>query len=182
VGVLAALFARAAGAEVVLAEPSPFRRRMAERLGLTALDEGAALDAAKAWGPPGDRGADLVLQTRARPDSLHRCLRALRPQGTVIDLAFYQGGMDGLRLGEEFHHNGLRLHCAQIGRVPPGFAPSWTRLRLSHETLNLLAAEGPGLRDALITHVVSFDEAPAFLSHLVTDRPDFLQIVFALDP
>ena len=182
VGLFTALLARAAGAQmVVLAEPSAFRRDVAERLGLRALDEEAALAEAKSWGQAGDRGADLVFQTRARSDSLHRALRALRPQGTVIDLAFYQGGMDGLRLGDEFHHNGLRLVCAQIGRVPQGFGPTWPRLRLSQEVLTLLAEQGTAIRDAMITHVVPFDEAPGFLSHLIRDRPEFLQIVFALN-
>ena len=182
VGLFTALFARAAGAEtVIMAEPSAFRRAIADRLGLRAHDEETALAEAKSWGQPGDRGADLVFQTRARSDSLHSALRALRPQGSVIDLAFYQGGMEGLRLGEEFHHNGLRLICAQIGRVPPGFGGAWPRVRLSQETLVLLAAQGPAIRDAMITHVVPFDEAPGFLSHLVQDRPEFLQIVFALD-
>ena len=183
VGLFTALFARAAGAaSVILAEPSAFRRDVARRLGLAALDEDAALAEAKSWGQPGDRGADLVFQTRARSDSLHRALMALRPQGSVIDLAFYQGGMDGLRLGEEFHHNGLRLICAQIGRVPPGFAQAWPKMRLSQETLTLLAGQGAAIRDTMITHVVPFDEAPQFLSHLTEQRPEFLQIVFALNP
>ena len=183
VGLFTALFAQAAGAAaVVLAEPSAFRRDVARKLGVTALDEDAALAEAKSWGPPGDRGADLVFQTRARSDSLHRAFRSLRPQGSVIDLAFYQGGMDGLRLGEEFHHNGLSLICAQIGRVPRGFSEAWPRKRLSEETLALLSVQGGAIRDSLITHVVPFDDAPAFLAHLVHDRPEFLQIVFALNP
>ncbi len=182
VGLLTALFARAAGAEtVIIAEPSGFRRSLADRLGLIALDEEAALAEAKSWGQPGDRGADLVFQSRARSDSLHRALRALRPQGSVIDLAFYQGGLDGLRLGEEFHHNGLRLVCAQIGRVPAGFGTIWKRQHLSQQTLALLAAEGPVIQDAMITHVVPFDDAPGFLEHLLRDRPEFLQIVFSLE-
>ena len=182
VGLLTALFARDAGAEaVLLAEPSPFRRAMAERLGLVAMDEAAALAHAKAWGNPGSRGADLVFQTRARSDSLHRALGALRPQGSVIDLAFYQGGMNGVRLGEEFHHNGLALLCAQIGRVPQGFAASWPQMRLCDQTLTLLLRHGQDIRDAMITHVVSFEDAPRFLTHLLNDRPEFLQIVFARD-
>ncbi len=30
-------------------------------------------------------------QTRAHAQSLHMATKALRPQGTVVDLAFYQG-------------------------------------------------------------------------------------------
>lgn len=42
----------------------------------------------------------------------NRCLQALRPQGTTIDL-FYHGGMNR-RLEEELHHNGLSIRCARI--------------------------------------------------------------------
>ena len=89
---------------------------------------------------PGDRGADVVFQCRGQAAALATALRCLRPQGTVIDLAFYQGGADEVRLGEEFHHNGLAIRCAQIGRVPRGLAPAGTARRLSAETLALLRA------------------------------------------
>ena len=179
VGLFTALFARAAGAaEVVVAEPSDFRRHIASRLGLQAEPEDQAWRLAKSWGSDANRGADLVFQTRAHGGSLHLALRALRPQGTVIDLAFYQGGLPETRLGEEFHHNGLGLIAAQIGRVPPGLAGSWNRARLSAQTLALLGTQGPAIRAHMITQVVPFDEAPGFLHHLITDRPEFLQIVF----
>jgi threonine dehydrogenase-like Zn-dependent dehydrogenase len=120
VGMLTALFAQAAGAsEVVIANPSPFRRLPAKCLGLTAMTEDQAWNHAKSrWHHGGDdRGADVVFQTRVDSASLHAAMRALRPQGTVIDLAFYQGGADRLRLGEEFHHNGLNLRCADQPRA-----------------------------------------------------------------
>ena len=180
VGLLTALFAQAAGAEIIVAEPSAWRRAKAEALGLTAMTETQAWQHAKARWHHGaqDRGADFVFQTRARSESLHDALRTLRPQGTVIDLAFYQGGADRTRLGEEFHHNGLSLRCAQIGRVPRGLAHLWDRPRLSAETLMLLKRHGEAIRREMITHIVPIDEAPSFLSHLISDRPEFLQIVF----
>ncbi|UFN48735.1 zinc-binding alcohol dehydrogenase [Roseomonas sp. OT10] len=180
VGFLTALFARRAGAaEVVIADPSPFRRLRAESLGLTAMTEEQAWQHAKArWHSGGERGAEVVFQTRADSASLHAAMRALRPQGTVIDLAFYQGGADRLRLGEEFHHNGLGLRCAQISRVPRGLGTLWDRRRLAQETVALLLERGAELRAQLVTHIVPFDEAPAFLRHLVADRPEFLQVVF----
>ena len=181
VGMFVALFAQAAGAsEVVIADPSPFRRLRATCLGMTAMTEDEAWAHAKArWHHGGDdRGADVVFQTRADAASLHNAFRALRPQGTVIDLAFYQGGADRLRLGEEFHHNGLNLRCAQIGRVPRGLGFQWDRHRLSAETVKLLVARGDEVRAQLITHVVDIEEAPAFIARLVAERPDFLQVVF----
>ncbi len=181
VGLLTALFAaRAGAAEVVVADPSPFRRARIEALGFTAMEEEEAWAYAKAnWHHGGgDRGADFVFQTRADDRSLHAAFRALRPQGTVIDLAFYQGGAGAVRLGEEFHHNGLNLRCAQINRVPRGLGFEWNRRRLAQETIGLLETRGDDIRSQLITHVVPFDDGPAFLAHLVTERPDFLQVVF----
>ena len=180
VGMLTALFARSAGAEVVVAEPSEWRRRMVEELGLIAMTEDQCRQHAKARWHHGasDRGADVVFQTRARSESLHCAFQALRPQGSVIDLAFYQGGAAATRLGEEFHHNGLNLRCAQIGRVPRGLARQWDRKRLSAETVRLLQQNAQAIREVMITHVVPIDEAPAFVSSLIANRPDFVQIVF----
>ncbi len=181
VGLMTALFARSLGAsDVVITDPSDFRRGKAEAMGLTAMTEDQGWQHAKSRWHDGimGRGADLVFQTRAHAGSLHTALKALRPQGTVIDLAFYQGGADHLRLGEEFHHNGLNIRCAQINRVPRNLAPLWDRRRLARATVDLLASEGKAIREHMITHVVPIDSAPAFLADLIDNRPDFLQIVF----
>ncbi|EJB02157.1 putative dehydrogenase [Rhizobium leguminosarum bv. trifolii WSM597] len=181
VGLMTALFARVFGAsDVVIADPSDFRREKAEAMGLTAMTEDQAWQHAKARWHDGTmgRGADLAFQTRAHPGSLHTALKALRPQGTVIDLAFYQHGAGALRLGEEFHHNGLNIRCAQINRVPRGLAPLWDRRRLARATVDLLASDGTMIREHIVTHVVPLDEAPSFLADLVENRPEFLQVVF----
>lgn len=179
VGIMTALFARRAGASgIIVADPSLYRRRKAEALGFLAMDEEQAWQHAKTqWHSGGDRGADFVFQTRAHAGSLHTAFRALRPQGTVIDLAFYQGGAEALRLGEEFHHNGLALKCAQINRVPRGLSLQWDRRRLALETIGLLHDVGDTVLREMITHIVPFDDAPAFLAELVETRPEFLQIV-----
>jgi NADPH:quinone reductase-like Zn-dependent oxidoreductase len=186
VGLLTALFARQHGAaEVVLIEPTPARRRVAEALGLTALDpddEDPAVLLKTRWRHgPADRGADVVFQCRGQPAGLALALRLLRPQGTVIDLAFYQAGADAVRLGEEFHHNGLSLRCAQIARVPRGLAHLWDRERLSAETISLLRKEGQPISRHLITDLVPIDEAPALLRDLATGRRHVLQAVFTFD-
>lgn len=181
VGLLTALLARQHGAAaLIVADPSPYRRRVAEGLRLETSDEAAVARLVKErWHHGGtDRGADLVFQCRARDASLHEALRALRPQGCVVDLAFYQGGSPALRLGEEFHHNGLSLRCAQIGRVPRGLAFDWDRRRLAAATLDLLLAEGDAIRRGMITDIVPFDDAPRFLAALAAERRDFIQVVF----
>ncbi|HEU4349154.1 MAG TPA: zinc-binding alcohol dehydrogenase [Actinoplanes sp.] len=183
VGLLTALFARAHGAaSVVVLDPTPERLAVARALGLDALDsaEDPAPTLKTAWRHASDdRGADVVFQCRGQASALHLALRVLRPQGTVIDLAFYQGGADAVRLGEEFHHNGLGIRCAQIGRVPRGLAAVWDRERLSAETIDLLAAEGDAVRKHLVSAVVPFDQAPELLADLAARRRHELQVVLS---
>ena len=182
VGLLTALFARAHGAASVLVlDPTPRRREIAGALGLETLDP-QAQDPAPVlktrWRHTADdRGADVVFQCRGQASALHLALRLLRPQGTVIDLAFYQGGADAVRLGEEFHHNGLAVRCAQIGRVPRGLTATWDRERLSAETIALLRGHGELIREHLISATVPFDEAPELLDDLAHRRRQEVQVV-----
>jgi threonine dehydrogenase-like Zn-dependent dehydrogenase len=183
VALLTALLARRHGAaSVVVLDPDPERRAAAEALRMETLDpEGpddvAAILKARWRHGPGDRGADVVFQCRGQPAALHLALRVARPQATVIDLAFYQGEAAGLRLGAEFHHNGLAVRCAQIGRVPRGLSQTWDRERLSAETIGLLRADGAAIREHLITAVVPFEEAPEFFADLAARRRPELQAV-----
>lgn len=183
VGQLTALFARHCGAaEVVITNRTQPRLDAAAGLGLTCLNEREIEPwryCKERWHHGAhDRGADLVFQCRAEAESLQMALRSLRPQGAVIDLAFYQEGAAALRLGEEFHHNGLTLRCAQIGRVPRGLAHAWHRRRLAQATIELLQANGAAIREHLITDIVPFDDAPAFLQQLAASyQPQVLQAV-----
>jgi threonine dehydrogenase-like Zn-dependent dehydrogenase len=184
VALLTALLARQHGAaSVVVLDPTPRRRAVADALGLETLDPAAddpAVLLKTRWAHgPGDRGADVVFQCRGQASALRLALRLLRPQGTVIDLAFYQSGADEVRLGEEFHHNGLALRCAQIGRVPRGLTPSWDRERLSGETIALLRAYGELVARHLVSAIVPFDDAPALLADLAAGRRQELQVALA---
>ena len=186
VGLLTGLLARHHGAdEVVLLDPTPPRRAAAEGLGLTALDpdEGDVAVALKSrWRRgPGDRGADVVFQCRGRSAALALALRLLRPQGTVIDLAFYTDDGAALRLGAEFHHNGLGVRTAQIGRVPRGTAHAWDRERLSTETIALLRAHGDAVREHVITDIVPLAEGPDLLADLAARRRHVIQAVLTCE-
>jgi predicted dehydrogenase/NADPH:quinone reductase-like Zn-dependent oxidoreductase len=186
VGLLTALFAAHHGAaSVCVADTGARRLRAARGLGFDVVDQGRsqvwrALKARHRFAP-GDCGVDVAFQCRARPESLAEALRSLRPQGSVIDLAFYTGGAEALRLGEEFHHNGLTVRCAQIGRVPRGLAPRWHRDRLSAETIELLRAHGRSVRRELVTDILPLDDAPHLLEELATRRREVLQAVFAVN-
>lgn len=184
VGLLVGLFAAELGAaSVTVLDPTPGRRAVAEALGLTARDPDApdaVVGLKRAWRHgPGDHGADVVFQCRGRAAALALALRLLRPQGTVVDLAFYADGADAVRLGEEFHHNGLGVRCAQIGRVPRSLRRVWDRDRLSAATLDLLAARGADLLAHVITDRVPLADAPEHLTALADGRrPMGVQTVF----
>jgi threonine dehydrogenase-like Zn-dependent dehydrogenase len=180
IGLLSAMLAvRHGAADVVVAEPSAERRAVAEALGLTTLADGAAAEPASPawravkerwWHGPGDAGADVVLQCRGHDAALATGLKALRPQGTVVDLGFYQAGAEAVRLGEEFHHNGLAVVCAQIGRVPRGMTGAWPRTALAEVTLDLLRERGHDVRRHLVTDVLPFEEGPRLLADLAGRR------------
>ena len=182
VGLLTGLFAHHHGArEVVVIDPTPQRRAAAEGLGLTALDpedtDPAPLLKNRWRSGPGDRGADVVFQCRGRAAALDLALRLLRPQATVIDLAFYTDNGTALALGAEFHHNGLGIRCAQIGRVPRGTTASWDRDRLSAETITLLRHHATALRHHMITDVLPMAEGPTLLTDLAARRRHVIQAV-----
>jgi len=183
VGLLTGLWARHLGAEsVAVADATPARLAAAEALGLIPLDDAGG----RAWRwvkeewrrDAGEGGADVAFQCRGNAAALASALRSLRPQGAVIDLAFYQDGAGDLRLGEEFHHNGLSIRCAQISRVPSGLQDRWSRSRLAGETLEFLHAHGELLLEHVVTDVVPLDEGPEFLRDLAQRRRHTIQAVF----
>ena len=182
IGLLVGLLARVHGAaEVVVLDPTPQRRAAAVGLGLQAVDDtpDVARDLKARWRHgPGDHGADVVFQCRGQAPALATALRCLRPQGAVVDLAFYTGGADAVALGREFHHNGLSIRCAQIGRVPRGLAGSWDRRRLSHETVMLLQDHGAPIREHVLSDVVPFDDAPKVFAELSERRRTALSVAF----
>jgi NADPH:quinone reductase-like Zn-dependent oxidoreductase len=183
VALFTALLARRHGAaSVVVLDPTPERRAVAAALGLESLDPAGREDVAATlktrWRhAEGDRGADVVFQCRGQAAALHLALRVARLQATVIDLAFYQGGAGELRLGAEFHHNGLGVRCAQIGRVPRGLSHAWDRERLSAETIDLLRTDGKAIREHLVTAVIPFEDAPELFASLTARRRHELQAV-----
>ena len=184
VGLLTGLFALHHGAaEVVVVDATETRLKVAESLGMVPMVDGpdAPREVKRRWRHgPRDHGADVAFQCRGQVGSLATALSCLRPQATVVDLAFYQGGADALRLGEEFHHSGLGVRCAQVGRVPRGLAHTWSRARLSAETVHLLRAHGRAVREHLVTDVLPLDEAPAVLADLAARRRHTLGTVFAV--
>ena len=191
VGLLVAMMTRWCGAaEVAVVDTGESRLGAAQRLGFQTVDTATTEPAvwAKArWGtgPTGEhggtRGADVVFQCRAQDGALAQALDCLRPQGAVIDLAFYQGGAPSLNLGEAFHHSGLRHIAAQIFRVPRKLQHSWNRRRLSEITLHFLRECGDEVRRHLITDVIPIAQAQQVYEDIASKRAQPLQVVFCVN-
>jgi threonine dehydrogenase-like Zn-dependent dehydrogenase len=134
IGLLTAQVIRASGAgPVVVVDRLAGRLRMAADLGLATLD-GSAIDVAvtlkRRWGPD---GVPVAWECSGAVPALAEAIRTVARKGLVVAVGFYQGGAEHLRLGDEFHHNGVRVVSAQIGN-PFG---SLTRRDLQEQTLDL---------------------------------------------
>jgi len=66
-----------------------------------------------------------------------------------------------------------------MGGVPRALTHLWDRRRLAAETVELLGAHGPAVREHLVTDVVPLADAPALLADVAARRRHVIQAVFA---
>jgi 2-desacetyl-2-hydroxyethyl bacteriochlorophyllide A dehydrogenase len=122
------------------------------------------------------RGADLAIEISGAYRALHEAVRSVAVGGRVVASGFYQGEGEGLRLGDEFHHNRVQLVCSQIGGVPPQLSGRWSVERLQRTFLRLVADGAVDIR-SLVSHVIPVDDA-ADAYVLLDERPaEALQVV-----
>ena len=121
-------------------------------------------------------GTDVCLEASGSPAALNEAIRSCAYQGTVVALGFYQGEARGVFLGEEFHHNRIRLLCSQIGGIQPALSARWNRARLVRTVMELQRDGRLRLRE-LITHRVPFRRAGEVYRLLAEDPSKVLQAV-----
>lgn len=138
VGLITAQVAAAAGgARIVIVDRVPERLRIAEELGFETLLAGVGTDvAATLKRAHGADGISVAWECSGSTLGLAEAIRVVRRRGLVVAVGFYQGGANGLFLGDEFHHNGVRITCGQIGNIHPSTDIAGLRAR----TLELWAA------------------------------------------
>jgi threonine dehydrogenase-like Zn-dependent dehydrogenase len=117
VGLITAQIARAEGAEVVVVDRIPARLRIASGLGLEIMIADGSDVAAALKRRFGSDGIAVAWECSGSTAALHEAVRVVRRQGLVVAVGFYQGEARGLMLGDEFHHNGVRIVCGQIGNL-----------------------------------------------------------------
>ncbi|MGB2569945.1 zinc-dependent alcohol dehydrogenase [Micromonospora citrea] len=179
IGLLATRLAMLSGARVVAVDRVPARLAMAARLGARRTVDAGAESAAGVLRRLSDgRGADVCLELSGAYPALHEAIRATTHAGRVVAAGFYQGGADGLGLGEEFHHNRIQLVAAQVsGPAPaPGLAGRWSGARIAHTFMDLVA-EGSVDPLPLVSHVVDARAVADALALLDRGADDVLQVV-----
>ena len=172
IGLLVAQVAKATGATTIYAvDRLAARLEIARSVGLEPL----AADGDVAAGLKRELGAEAIavaFECTGSAAALSEAVRIVRRRGTVVAVGFYQGDATGLRLGEEFHHNGVEIRSGQIGNLHPSFDAKTIRARSVE-----LARSGEVVLGGLPRYEVEVDQARAGFDAL--RRPaEVLQVVF----
>lgn len=117
VGNLAGQLFKVSGASVIGLDLLPFRRGLAEQVGLgPVLDPGVDLTEAIRRAS-GGHGVDTVVEATGEPGLIGAALRAVRPRGEVILLGSPRGPAT-LEVYHDIHRTGTVLKGAHVGLLP----------------------------------------------------------------
>jgi 2-desacetyl-2-hydroxyethyl bacteriochlorophyllide A dehydrogenase len=177
IGLLATRLATLSGAEVVAVDVVPRRLDEAREMGASEVVAvgvpGGAGAAVRAWSAG---GVDSAIELSGNDRALHEAVRSVVVDGTVVASGFYQAGAEHLRLGEEFHHNRVRIVASQISGTPVALGPLWNQARLVRTFMDQVRL-GRVDTAALVTDVVAAAEVPGVFERLDRGDPDILQAV-----
>jgi threonine dehydrogenase-like Zn-dependent dehydrogenase len=121
-------------------------------------------------------GVDSAIELSGNDRALHEAVRAVVVDGTVAAAGFYQGGSTHLRLGEEFHHNRVRIVASQISGTPVALGPRWDQPRLVRTFMDQVRRGRVDAR-SLVTDVVDAAEVATVFERLDRGDPEILQAV-----
>lgn len=161
IGLMAVQLARINGASWIDAvDPIARRREFALTFGADHVLDPLVDDAGLAIKTTGKRaGADVAIELSGNYAALHQAIRSVRMAGTVVAAGFYQKGAEGLRLGEEWHHNRITMISSMAAwDCPHRDYPLWDRTRINETVTELLAA-GRLQTAGMITHRFPFARA-----------------------
>ncbi len=131
--------------------------------------EGGAGAAIRAWS---GGGVDAAIELSGNDRALHEAVRSVVVDGTVVASGFYQGGAEHLRLGEEFHHNRVRIVASQISGTPVALGPRWDQPRLVAHVHGAGARAAGSTSRSLVTDVVDAADVAAIFERLDAGDPD----------
>lgn len=125
-------------------------------------------------------GADSAIELSGADRALHEAVRSVVVEGLVAASGFYQDGAGNLRLGEEFHHNRVRIVASQISGVPVGLGGRWDQARLVRTVMDLILA-GEVDAAALVSDIVEASDVASVFERLDSGDADILQAVLRFD-
>ena len=167
-GLLTALLLQRSGRQPLCAEPQPWRRELAGRLGVTAV-------------PPGELASQevpLVIDASGSPDAPATALSMLAHEGTLLVASWFGTKPDTLPLGGAFHRRRLTIRSTQVSTIPARLSARWTLARRRSAAAELL----PELPLAeLCTHVFAFDQAAAAFRAVDESPPGLMHAVLDYD-
>ena len=179
IGLLATRLATLSGAEVVGIDVHPRRLEMARMMGavetFSADLPGGVGAAVRDWS---GHGVDSAIELSGNDRALHEAVRSVVMDGNVAVSGFYQGAAEHLRLGEEFHHNRVRLVASQISGTPLSLGPRWDQRRLVRTFMGQVEAGRVDAR-SLVTDVVDAVDVAAVFERLDQGDPEILQAVLS---
>jgi 2-desacetyl-2-hydroxyethyl bacteriochlorophyllide A dehydrogenase len=182
IGLLATRLASLAGAHVIAVDGFESRLAVARELGaaqvVPATVEGGAGAVVREL--TDGAGADSAIELSGSYRALHEATRSVVVDGTVVASGFYQGGAQDLRLGEEFHHNRVRIVASQIGGTPVALGARWDQRRLVTVFMEQ-ALTGAVDVDRLVTDLVDARDVAAAFERLDAGDPAVLQTVLRFD-
>lgn len=182
IGLLAVRLAVLSGARVIAVDTERRRLELSRRYGAHTVLQPAEEKVAEAVRAATEgRGADVCIELSGSYAALHEAIRTACYSGRVVASSFYQGGAEGLRLGEEFHHNRIELVASQISGPPPRYAHRWTRERL-HRDFMRLVTEGKVDPLPLVSNVYPVDAVADAFAELDGAKPDVLQTALSFTP
>lgn len=177
IGLLATRLATLAGARVVAVDAVPRRLETAKAMGaeetVAADVAGGAGAVVRGWS---GGGVDAAIELSGNDRALHEAVRSVVVDGVVAASGFYQGGAEHLRLGEEFHHNRVRIVASQISGTPVALGARWNQPRLVRTFMDEVRRGRVDAR-SLVTDVVEAAEVAAVFERLDQGDPDILQAV-----
>jgi threonine dehydrogenase-like Zn-dependent dehydrogenase len=167
-GLLTALLLQRSGRQPLCAEPQPWRRELAGRLGVTAA-------------PPGELAGQevpLVIDASGNPDAPAAALGMLAHEGTLLVASWFGTKPVTLPLGGAFHRRRLTIRSTQVSTIPARLSAGWTLSRRRSAAAELL----PELPlTELCTHVYPFDQAADAFRAVDESPPGLMHAVLDYD-
>lgn len=163
-GLIATQLAKLSGATVVAVDMYPKRLELAASLGAdVCLNPREVSPAEEIKRLTANRGADVCVEISGTGPALQEAIRSVAYAGDVITLGFIQGEAKGLYLGEEFHHNRVRIICSQIGGINPVYTHRWDRARLDRTIMELQQRGALRLQEIITGIYLYTDAAKAYI-------------------